>query len=174
MNGKMKTKDQWKFDVRIIKGKECILFTNGKKLLEMDKQFLKDLIQYSQNSLQNLEYIQLVVEMENGKINEAREVVQNSELFPDQSPARKTLFRNSVICDFQKFEKKFLVPDFEHVDINYYFHAVRDWSESSGTKRTAEGWIATARNFMRKDKQANKLVLKNGNQRIINREYLDL
>lgn len=38
---------------------------------------------------------------------------------------------------------------YQHIDLDYYFDAVSDWSASNGQKKV--DWIATARNFIRKD-----------------------
>ena len=61
-------------------------------------------------------------------------------------------FENGVGVDYSEFESKFATPEFEKVDLIYYFHTVADWSETKqGVKRTRTGWIATVRNFIRGD-----------------------
>lgn len=65
------------------------------------------------------------------------------------------LFADSVYYDFNEFEKCFQKPEFADVDIVAYYHKVADWS-SAGLNKKAD-WIATARNWMRKDKEACKL-----------------
>ena len=65
------------------------------------------------------------------------------------------LFENSRYADFQKFDAEFTAPEFADVDIAYYYHAVKDWSAQKGKKM--KDWIATARNFMRRDKEDKKL-----------------
>lgn len=88
-----------------------------------------------------------------------------------ESNEKKTLFRNSAIyqlvrfdangCgDYSEFEKKFATPEFAPVDLVYYFHAVADWSDQKNMKRTANGWLATVRNFIRGDMEKKKLHLK--------------
>lgn len=91
---------------------------------------------------------------------------------PEESKDKKTLFRNSEIyklvkfdetgagVDYSEFEKKFATPEFEMVDLVYYFHAVADWSDQKNMKRTKNGWLATVRNFIRGDVEHNKLHLK--------------
>lgn len=91
---------------------------------------------------------------------------------PEESKDKKTLFRNSEVyklvkfdesgsgIDYSEFEKKFATPEFEHVDMIYYFHAVADWSDQKNMKRTKNGWLATVRNFIRGDVERNKLHLK--------------
>lgn len=91
---------------------------------------------------------------------------------PEESKDKKTLFRNSEVyklvkfdeygsgIDYSEFEKKFATPEFEQVDMVYYFHAVADWSDQKNMKRTKNGWLATVRNFIRGDVERNKLHLK--------------
>lgn len=90
----------------------------------------------------------------------------------DQQKDKKTLFRNSEVyklvkfdengcgVDYSEFEKKFATPEFEKVDLVYYFHAVADWSDQKNMKRTKNGWLATVRNFIRGDVERKKLHLK--------------
>lgn len=87
---------------------------------------------------------------------------KQADIFPELSKNIKSLFRNSLLNDFKIFEKKFSEPEFQNVDLNYYFNQVRDWSDSSNTKRTAIGWAATARQFMRKDQTSKKLKTLDG------------
>ena len=71
---------------------------------------------------------------------------------------KKTLFsENSVLANFDFVLGKFAGEEYKEVDIAYYYYAVRDWSDSSNTKRTENGWIATIRNFIRMDIERNKL-----------------
>lgn len=100
------------------------------------------------------------------------------DLFPDEKEVddkdkkRTSIFRNSEVYklvkfapdgnnDYSEFEKLFSTPEFERVDLVYYFHTVADWSETKqGVKRTRTGWIATVRNFIRGDVEKKKLHLK--------------
>lgn len=100
------------------------------------------------------------------------------DLFPDEKGVddkdkkRTSIFRNSEVYklvkfapdgnnDYSDFEKLFATPEFERVDLVYYFHTVADWSETKqGVKRTRTGWIATVRNFIRGDVEKKKLHLK--------------
>lgn len=89
---------------------------------------------------------------------------ESPSLFPEEKkskkkPATTTLFKNSTVNDFEIFQKKLSNPEFQGVDLNYYYNAVKDWSDSANKKRTTAGWIATARNFMRGDHQKGKLVM---------------
>lgn len=75
---------------------------------------------------------------------------------------KKTLMsENPVLADINYVLEKFSSEVYKDIDIVYYYHAVMDWSESSNTKRHENGWISTMRNFMRKDREENKLHLKN-------------
>lgn len=65
------------------------------------------------------------------------------------------LFANSRYADKEAFVKEFPQDKFPGIDINYYYHAVADWSASGGKKK--RDWIATARNFMRADKEQGRL-----------------
>ena len=103
--------------------------------------------------------------------------LKNSVLFPDEEKKveepkeKKTLFRNSDVykmvkfengvgVDYSEFESKFATPEFEKVDLVYYFHSVSDWSDQKNMKRTKNGWLATVRNFIRGDVEKKKLHLK--------------
>ena len=99
-----------------------------------------------------------------------------ASLFPDEPKVeepkeKKTLFRNSAVykmvkfengvgVDYSEFESKFATPEFEKVDLVYYFHSVSDWSDQKNMKRTKNGWLATVRNFIRGDVEKKKLHLK--------------
>lgn len=65
------------------------------------------------------------------------------------------LFENSRFADYNAFAAEFTAPEFAGVDLVYYFHAVKDWSAQKGKKM--KDWIATARNFMRRDMENKKL-----------------
>lgn len=101
-----------------------------------------------------------------------------ASLFPGETKVeepkdKKTLFRNSEVykmvkfengvgVDYSEFESKFATPEFEKVDLVYYFHSVSDWSDQRNMKRTKNGWLATVRNFIRGDVEKKKLHLKPG------------
>lgn len=88
-------------------------------------------------------------------------------LFPDELPKtekvarpRKTseplcLFENSRYVDYNVFIQEFKKPEFEELDMVYYYHVVADWSARKGVKR--KDWIAETRNFIRSDIEKNKL-----------------
>lgn len=71
--------------------------------------------------------------------------------------AKKCLFANSRFAKFEDFAKCFESPEYAQIDIGYYYHSVADWSASKG--KMQNDWIATARNFIRGDKERGKLHL---------------
>lgn len=98
----------------------------------------------------------------------------DGDLFPseDKFPIvvtrpRKTsetlcLFADSRYFDFGAFEREFNSPEFNGVDIVYYYNAVADWSAQKGKKM--RDWIATTRNFIRRDMENNKVHKIGGTQ----------
>lgn len=97
-------------------------------------------------------------------IQKEREIEKENSLFGivEESPIKQKgtteplcLFANSRYANFDKFAACFMSPDYANVDIAYYHKSVADWSASSGKKK--QDWIATARNFMRKDAEDHKL-----------------
>jgi len=97
-----------------------------------------------------------------------------AEIVEDEK-AKKMMFKNSLVSVFEIFDKKFVAEEYKNVDINYYFYAVADWSLQKSTKvlRTNEGWIATARTWIRNDFKAGKLKVKsNSNEQEQYLEYL--
>ena len=64
---------------------------------------------------------------------------------------KRCLFANSRFAKFEDFEKCFDKPEYEKIDIKYYYNAIADWSASKG--REQKDWIAQARNFMRRVKR---------------------
>ena len=81
----------------------------------------------------------------------------------EANPNKKTLFRNSTAANRETFFKTFSGEEFAALDMEHYYNAVADWSDSSNTMRTARGWYATVRTFIRGDKEKNKLHKKQTN-----------
>jgi len=74
----------------------------------------------------------------------------------------KTTFEKSNAGIWSIFEKELFQAEQMGVDISFYYEGVKNWSLKKPTlKRTARGWIATALDFMRSDKQKNKLAMVN-------------
>lgn len=104
-----------------------------------------------------------IINNNDNNINYQNNIIASEE--EKTSNETKTLFRNSTLTslvngeDYTKFVALF--PEFAEVgvDLIYYYHAVSDWSDSSNTKRTANGWKATIRNFIRSDKTKGTLHL---------------
>ena len=69
------------------------------------------------------------------------------------------LFENSRFYDYALFSAEFTSQEFKDIDIEYYYHAVADWSSAKGKKM--KDWIATARNFIRSDLEKNTVRKKN-------------
>lgn len=69
------------------------------------------------------------------------------------------LFKNSKFYRFTEFEKELTKECESGIDLSFYHGAVMDWSAQGKKKKD---WIATARSFMRKDKQEGKLMFKGG------------
>lgn len=67
------------------------------------------------------------------------------------------LFADSKYADADAFCEAMATERDAGVDVMFYWMAVRDWSASGGKKK--RDWIATARNFMRSDRRANKLQM---------------
>lgn len=108
-------------------------------------------------------------------LNKKKEATPNEfgSLFPEEpNPAKLTLFRNSLVGKFEVFEKKFQEPEFQNVDLYYYFQKVSDWSDQANKKRTSPGWIATARNWMRRDLESGKLKTK-GNSNAVDSSLME-
>ena len=65
------------------------------------------------------------------------------------------LFRDSKFADFETFRSHFTGPEFDGIDIAFYYGEIMDWSSAAGKKK--RDWIATARNWIRGDMKAGKL-----------------
>lgn len=99
-------------------------------------------------------------------INNNRDnIAADGGLFPAEQVEQKQrgtteglcLFANSRYNSFDAFRACFDKPEYNEIDLYYYFCAVSDWSAQKGKKM--RDWIATARNFMRGDKERGKLHL---------------
>ena len=116
------------------------------------------------NLLYNNNSIKIDYKKEEREKNQNFDKNGQTEMFESKIPKGNHLFKNSPFSDFSKFEKKFSKEAELGIDLKFYFGAVSDWSESSGKMK--KDWISTARQFMRRDKQENKLVLLTGNKNI--------
>ena len=69
-------------------------------------------------------------------------------------------FSNSSIGTLSGMLQVFAEIDLCGVDVEHYFDEIRDWSLIKNPRRTENGWIATARTWMRRDKNDPKKGLK--------------
>ena len=74
---------------------------------------------------------------------------EEGEKIRGTSEKNKCLFEKSRFFDFELFRECFNTPDFEKVDLVYYYNVVKDWSASKG--RMQKDWIAQTRNIIRAD-----------------------
>lgn len=98
---------------------------------------------------------------------------KSPSLFPDFDKNKKTMFRNSIVGNIITFKEQFKEPAFQNINLDYYFEVVADWNEIKRTTRTARGWIATAKNFMKGDNEKGKLKLINPNGKALTQETID-
>ena len=85
-----------------------------------------------------------------------KDIAADGGLFPEMVQKKvKHLFSESPYFDKDKFLERFQGEYEAGVDVEYYYNAVADWSASNGQKKM--DWIATARNWMRKDDADGKL-----------------
>lgn len=86
--------------------------------------------------------------------------VEQKDLFGEKpNPNKKTLFKNSLVSDFKIFEKKLKEAGDQGVDLLYYYNSILDWSNIKNMKRTTTGWVSTATQWMRQDREKNKLKM---------------
>jgi len=77
----------------------------------------------------------------------------------DKSKDKDKFFRDSEFKNYDNFRDAFISNSkYSKYDVNYYYEAVKNWSESSGAKK--KDWIATARGFANRDEKDNKAKLK--------------
>ena len=74
---------------------------------------------------------------------------EEGEKIRGTSEKNKCLFEKSRFFDFELFRDCFNTPEFEKVDLVYYYNVVKDWSASKG--RMQKDWIAQTRNIIRAD-----------------------
>ncbi|MFO7972888.1 MAG: DUF4373 domain-containing protein [Desulfobacterales bacterium] len=85
------------------------------------------------------------------KVKESK-VKENKEKESIEKESRKkTLFKNSPANDFEYFKKKLSTEEFRGEDLQKYYNQIKDWSLSNNEMKS--DWIATARNWIRRDRQ---------------------
>lgn len=100
------------------------------------------------------------IEIENAPTTGQLFEVEKTEKKPRKKPdtiENLCLFADSKFYDYDLFAAQFTGPEYQEIDISYYYGVVGDWSASKGAKK--KDWIALTRIIMRKDKDANKLHL---------------
>ena len=91
------------------------------------------------------------------------EVVEAEIIEPNEpkDEGAKRLFRSFFAeidrGHFDELNELFKSEEYADINLVYYYNAVADWSDSANKKRTKRGWIATIRNFIKSDKEKNKL-----------------
>lgn len=97
-----------------------------------------------------------VVEEEEGRAR------KNGAGQANEESDKSTTFARSAVATLEAFEAQMGKETALGIDVLHYFHAVKDWSAIQGRKklRTADGWIATARTFMRGDMGKNGVKMK--------------
>ena len=106
---------------------------------------------------------------------------KKASLFPQQEDTISS-FSKSLLADEKVFKNKFSKEEQNGIDIMYYYNAVSDWCDSlpvkdRRAKKNSKGWAATIRNFMRSDKEKNKLqmlIKSNGEEKEDVLNYLKL
>lgn len=94
--------------------------------------------------------------------------VQGKPIANDEGErARVWIFRNSPVATLEVFKSRLVKEAGLGIDVDHYFHAVLDWSNmNEGKKRSVEGWISTARTFMRGDmKKGGVKMIRTNEQR---------
>lgn len=89
----------------------------------------------------------------------------NKELLEDKkinkyNKEKKMLFGDNPILTKNFVLEYFNKAEYEKIDILAYYDSVLDWSFKSDTKRTERGWLATLRDFMKRDYEKGILKLK--------------
>lgn len=69
----------------------------------------------------------------------------------------KVLFCNSELSDIEKVRAALPEIHAELVDLQHYSDIIRNWSDTKGEKRTNRGWLATFRQWIKRDRDESKL-----------------
>lgn len=90
----------------------------------------------------------------------------------DITDNKKILFSNSIWNNYETLKKELaknadFIKKYAGVNLKHYIEDVLLWSDSKNEKRTNKGWLATLRNWMKKDLNENKLVI---NKDLINKQ----
>ena len=111
------------------------------------------------NNIDNIDRIDNINNIDN--IENTRDRSSKMELNSMRGTAENLcLFANSKFAKFEDFSAQFVAPEYEQIDLYYYWQVIMDWSNAGAKKK--RDWIATARNWMRSDEQNKKLRRKQG------------
>lgn len=69
----------------------------------------------------------------------------------------KVLFCNSELSNIEKVRAALPEIHAELVDLQHYSDIIRNWSDTKGEKRTDRGWLATFRQWIKRDRDESKL-----------------
>lgn len=83
----------------------------------------------------------------NNNIEDKKQILFSDSFFNSYENLRNVLKNN------EDFKSKYA-----GVNLNHYLEDVLLWSDSQNKKRTNQGWLATLRNWMKRDLQGGKLV----------------
>ncbi len=136
---------------------------NGKwynKRIDIEKDKRKNFTDSRRNNLKGTNQYTKKPKKESGhKTSLMVNVNTNEDISINKGVKRKLhLFVDSEFYDYDKFREALKKEEEWLVDLWHYHGAIKDWSAAKGEKR--KDWIATARSWMRKDKQNNQLVTK--------------
>lgn len=84
----------------------------------------------------------------NNNIEDKKQILFSDSIFSKYETLRDNLKDNSEF-----------VNKYAGVNLKHYIEDVLLWSDSKNQKRTNKGWLATLRNWMKRDLENNKLVL---------------
>lgn len=104
------------------------------------------------NTAINIEQPSIFQDIDIENRDRKRVIEKEREKMRSTSEPRECLFVNSRYFDFEKFCSAFASIEYEQVDLRYYYESVRDWSAQKESHKKKD-WIATARNWIRADKQ---------------------
>lgn len=65
------------------------------------------------------------------------------------------LFAASKFAKWEDFRAQFTAPEYQDIDLYYYWQVIGDWSAQGGNKK--RDWIATTRNWIRSDAEKGKM-----------------
>lgn len=85
---------------------------------------------------------------------------ETSPQVPPRPPSKRrksVLFSDTKYADFDEFKSAFCGSKYEVADLEYYWEAIKNWSEGDGKKKV--DWISTARSWMLRDRKEGKLVM---------------